>query len=94
MGHPYPVITMGLHPTVSEINDILVSVGTEDRLIQLDEFETVRFAHSGRFVHMRAAHLVATYHYMHDAGCSGIFEVFRGEEEKTVAKSRKGARPD
>jgi hypothetical protein len=36
------VISMGLHPTSQEINELLLSVGADDRLIQLDEFETVR----------------------------------------------------
>jgi hypothetical protein len=35
------VISMGLHPTSAEINELLLNVGADDRLIQLDEFEMV-----------------------------------------------------
>ena len=33
------VLSMGLKATAVEINELLVSIGSEDRLIQLDEFE-------------------------------------------------------
>lgn len=42
---PAAVLSMGLKATVADVTELLMAIGAEDRLIQLDEFEQVVMAH-------------------------------------------------